>query len=78
MELSPTRGLETQAREMQNGSTEPFYMKSGDFGDFRDLKTDYDQHRDRPRTRARQILDIFMGVAEIATSPVVTDFKRAA
>ncbi|TAL04331.1 MAG: hypothetical protein EPO08_01580, partial [Rhodospirillaceae bacterium] len=37
-----------------------------------------DQYRDRPRTRSRQILDIFMGVDSESNSPVVTDQRGVA
>lgn len=34
-----------------------------------------DPHRDEPRTRARQILDILVSVDENTISPVVTDLE---
>ena len=42
------------------------------------ISIDCDQHRDGPRTRARQILAIFMGVDSEATNTVVTEEKRMA
>ena len=61
------------------GKTPSITLKSPfqEFSEWRNSMS-CDQHRDEPRTRVRQILDIFMGVDQQAKNHVVTELKRAA
>jgi len=62
-----------------NGKTPAITLKSPfqEFSEWRN-SMDGDPYRDRPRTRVRQILDIFMSVDAEEIIPVVTDQKLVA
>lgn len=69
----------TMSNFLGSGKTPEITLKSP-FQEFSEWQKSMscDQHRDRPRTRARQILDIFMAVDSEEITPVVTNPKSAA
>ena len=69
----------TMSNFLGSGKTPAITLKSP-FKEFSEWQNSVscDPYRDRPRTRTRQILDIFMGVASEEINPVVTKEKRVA
>lgn len=69
----------TTSNFIGNGKEPAITLKSPfqEFSEWRN-SMDGDPHRDRPRTRMRQILHIFMSVDAEEIIPTVTDQKRAA
>ncbi len=69
----------TMSNFLGSGKTPAITLKSPfkEFSEWR-YSLSCDQHRDRPRTRVRQILDIFMGVASEELNHDVTELRKAA